>query len=180
MARTTIETSAPKKRSGDPGLNQLPPGKKRLAIAATAVLVCSLGVVGWYIATSEPAYQEVPGAPPPETTLLTITNTTQSAASVKVTVLGEATPPAGFKGEGGPVKNPMQIDLEPQQYDQFVFSDSTLLETDAPVEVEIEANVGGTVLKGTFTASRKKRSFINLYDATGAVSFDLGPGVTAK
>lgn len=179
MARGTIETSSSKKKSGSGGEN-LTAGKKRVVIAATTALVLSLGFVGWYIYTSDPGSQEIE-ATPLQTSLLSIANMTQSGATVKVKPIGEANAPSGFKGDGTPVKDPMQVDLEPQQGDQFVFSDPTALATDAPIEIEIEANVGGTPMKAVFTFPRKQRVYVNLYEAGGGpVIFEPGPGVTMK
>lgn len=178
MARSTIESSKTT-TSDSGGGSRLSGNRKAVLIAAVSALVLSLGFVGWYLATSEPEYQEVKGAPP-ETSLLSIANMTNSGATVKVKVIGEATPPTGFKGDGSEVKNPLEVDLEPQQGDQFVFSDATALETDAPIELEIEANVGGTSLKATFTFPRKKRVYVNLYEAGGPITFDAGPNVTMK
>lgn len=180
MARNNFETSNSSKRSAAAdGGSSLSPGKKKVAIAAAVALISSLGFVGWYVMTSDSGYQEIAAAPP-ETSLLSITNTTNSEATVKIISTAEATAPIGFKGDGGAVKNPLQVELEAQQGDQFVFSDSALRATDTPIEIEIEANVGGTTLKATFMFARKARVYINLYDAAGPVTFDAGPGVTMK
>ena len=178
MARGTIETPSSNKKNASGGEN-LTAGRKRVVIAATTALVLSLGFVGWYIYNSDPGYQEIEGIPP-ETSLLSISNMTQSGATVKVKPIGEATAPGGFKGDGTAPKDPLEVELEPQQGDQFVFSDGTALATDAPIEIEIEANVGGTPLKAVFTFPRKQRVYVNLYEAGGPVIFEPGPGVTMK
>jgi hypothetical protein len=152
--------------------------KKIKLIAASSLIALCGGFMIWWATQQGGDYETVAPAPPPEASLLSITNTTTQSVTVKVKAAAEANPPAGFKNSVG--KGPMETTLEAQQSDQFVFSDGAMPFGEGLVEVELEVTVAGNPIVGTYTFKRKTRVYVNVYDAGGSPVLDPGPGVTAK
>ena len=150
--------------------------KKTKLIAASALIVVCGGFMLWWATRQGNEYETVAPAPPPETSLLSITNTTGQMVTVKVKAAAEANAPAGFKNNSGK----SEATLEPQQMDQFVFGDGAMPFGEGQVEVEVEATVAGNPIVATYTFKRKTRVYVNVYDAGGSPVLDPGPGVTAK
>jgi hypothetical protein len=178
--RTTIGAPSAASQAREVSKEQakrMDPKQKTMAMVAGGVLAVAVGVIGYYIATSDQGLSDVTAVPQDSTTI-SVTNSCAADAKVSFKVDGETG--AKFKGEMGTPEGNTTTVLPGFGKDDFELGDKASKPGAAPAEFEITVVVNGETVKMTFTVERKRRASLAFHDAAGSLRIETGPGIVKK